>query len=142
MGIAGFGRAAELRRIELPSAMLHMERLRNEFEKRVLSSTQGAVVNAADASRLCNTTSIRFDGVDGEALVAQLDRNGVICSQTSACIGGQLRPSHTLRALGLSDDQARSSVRFGLSIFTTQEEVERAAAVVTEICRRIGTAAT
>ena len=78
-------------------------------------------------SRLPNNLNILIPGIDGATLLAELSRTGVAASSGSACSSEQPRPSHVLRALGLSDDEIRQSVRFGISRMTTLEEIELAA---------------
>ena len=77
-----------------------------------------------------NNLKVRIPGVDGQTLLATLDAEGLAVSSGSACSAEQPRPSHVLLALGLDDDQARSSLRFGLSRFTTGEEIETAVRLV------------
>ncbi|MFN6189892.1 MAG: IscS subfamily cysteine desulfurase, partial [Planctomycetia bacterium] len=69
-------------------------------------------------------------GVDGQSLLATLARDGLAVSSGSACSAENPRPSHVLEAIGLDDDQARASLRFGLSRFTTSDEIDRAAAII------------
>ena len=72
----------------------------------------GVSVNGGLATRVCNTTNLLLDGVDGQALVARLDQRGIRCSQSSACTNHRPEPSHVLRAIGLSEEEAYASVRF------------------------------
>ena len=80
--------------------------------------------------RLVNNLNVRVPGVDGQTLLATLDADGLAVSSGSACSSEQPRPSHVLLALGLDDDQARSSLRFGLSRFTTEDEIDTAIRLV------------
>jgi cysteine desulfurase len=86
---------------------------------------------------VCNTSNIRFAGIEGQALMAQLDRQGIICSQTSACTSQRPEPSYVLRTLGLSNDEAFASVRFSFSVLNTAEEVDRAVDSIAEVCDRL-----
>lgn len=82
-------------------------------------------VNGAGAERVPNTSSITFQGVDGEGLVIALDLSGVAVSTGSACSSGRVEPSRVLLAMGLTAEEAKSTVRFSLSRLTRQAEVER-----------------
>ena len=77
--------------------------------------------------RLPNNLNILVPGIDGATLLAELSRTGVAASSSSACSSEQPRPSHVLRALGLSEEEARQSIRFGVSRMTSSEEIEAAA---------------
>ncbi|MBI2570974.1 MAG: aminotransferase class V-fold PLP-dependent enzyme [Candidatus Schekmanbacteria bacterium] len=129
-GIVGLALACELRRRGLPEAIARMRHLRDRFEARVIGEVVGAAVNGAGAPRVGNTSNLRFLGLDGQALLAQLDRRGIACSQGSACSSRRPQPSHVLRAMGLSEDEAFSSLRFSFSVLNTNEDVERAACAI------------
>jgi cysteine desulfurase len=73
---------------------------------------------------------LSFTGLDAETLLLLLDRNGLCCSAGSACTSGSIHPSHVLKAMGMSDDRARSSLRFSFSRFNTMVEVERGISMV------------
>lgn len=134
-GIAGLGAALLQRAIILQQAMHALADLRTGFEMRVLSGLQDAVVNGVDAPRVPNTTNIRFPGIDAMSLVASLDQKGVACSVGSACSSARPVPSHVLTAMGLSETEAYSSVRFSFSILNTVEEATRAADIVIDTVR-------
>ncbi len=87
-------------------------------------------VNGDPKHRLPTTTNLRFDGVDGESLVIALDLKGVACSTGAACSSGSLEPSHVLAAIGLTREQARSSIRFSLGRFTSREDLDYALEVL------------
>lgn len=124
-GIAGFGQAAELRKRGLTDVSEKLKRLRDEFERRVMDSISGTNINGSTKFRVCNTTNIRFDGVDGQALVARLDYCGVQCSQSSACTSHIPESSYVLRAMGFSEAEAYSSVRFSFSEMNTFEHIDQ-----------------
>ena len=136
-GIAGFGAAAAVRQRDFADAVEHMEKLRDIFERRIMGAFPDLSVNADPSHRVCNTSNIRFPGIDGMALMARLDRDGVICSQTSACKSQRPEPSHVLLAMGLSEEEAFASVRFSFSALNTGEEAEAAADRVTDSYRRL-----
>ena len=127
---AAFGAAAAL-----PSAASAMAALRDQFESEVRASLD-VVINGAEVARLPNTSNVTFAGADGEGIVIALDLSGVAVSTGSACSSGRVEPSPVLLAMGLSADDARSTVRFSLSRFTTAEEIERAVALVRAVVPR------
>jgi cysteine desulfurase len=112
--------------------------LRDRFESLVRASLE-VTVNGAGVPRLPNTSNITFHGADGEGIVIALDLAGVAVSTGSACSSGRIEPSPVLLAMGLTPEEARSTVRFSLSRFTTEEEVGRVAVLLGEVvprCRR------
>ena len=92
-----------------------------------------AAVNGGTTSRLPNTTNLQFAAVDGEALTIRLDQQGVRCSQSSACTNQKPEPSYVLRAMGLTESQAYSSIRFGFSEMNTAAEVDIAVEAITRL---------
>ncbi len=129
-GIVGLQRALELRYSELHKAISHMTALRDTFEQIVLDQCPWVYVNGRRDQRVCNTSNLCFEDIDGQALVGRLDSLGVYCSQSSACTTGRPEPSHVLRAMGLSEAQAYASVRFSFGVTNTHQEAELAATVV------------
>ena len=119
-GAVSLGRAAALR----TAAWQGLETLRDRLERGVQARVPGAVVIGAGSPRLGNTSNIRFEGVEGEAMVIGLDLRGFAVSSGSACSSGAVEPSHVLLAMGLSREQARSSVRFSLGPGNTVEQVD------------------
>lgn len=136
-GIAGFGTAVETRKKDFPEILGRMENLRDIFEQKLAEAFPGIRVNGDPSRRVCNTSNIRFPGIDGMGLVALLDRDGIICSQTSACNSLRPEPSHVLMAMGLSEREAFSSIRFSFSVLNTVEEAETAAEKVANCYRRL-----
>lgn len=135
-GIVGLGVACEERRRNAAAAVARMETLRDRFEAAVLAELDDVLVNGS-AARVVNTSNLRFAGVDGQALVAQLDRAGIACSQASACSSQRPEPSAMLRAMGLSEEEAFQSVRFSFSIMNTDDEVDRAVDLLDSIVQRL-----
>ena len=131
-GIAGFGTAAQIRGAKLDEIIHYLSRIRDRFEQIVLRTIPDVYVNGCVINRVCNTTNIRFNGVDGQALVAQLDALGIQCSQSSACTAQIPEPSYVLRAMGLSVEDAFSSIRFSFSEQNTFEEIEKVVDVLTK----------
>ena len=121
-GIVGFGKAAEICQNELSWEQEHLTRLRDRLVRGVLGTIEGTALNGHPTERLPHNASIAFEGVEGDALVTAFPE--VALSTGSACSSESLEPSYVLRALGLGDARAHSSVRFGVSRFTTDEEID------------------
>ncbi len=135
-GILGLEEALIQVEKSLPTATSQMQTLRDRFEKAILESLSFAHINGT-GPRLCNVSNLCFPGIDAETLLIQLDLHGVAASQGSACSSGALEPSRILLAMGLSQSQAKSSLRFSLSRFTTEKEIDRAAAVIVELSKQL-----
>ncbi len=136
-GIMGLGKAAELRFRRLKELLEGLGSTRDHFERFLLSKVPNASVNGDPQNRICNTTNILFSGIDGQALVARLDQEGIQCSQSSACTNQRPEPSYVLRAMGLSEADAYSSVRFSVSQENSIEEVQMAAAKIVAQCEQL-----
>lgn len=121
----GFGAACEIARVEMAQESMRVARLRDRLRSRLLA-LHGAAQNGDDQARLPGNLNLRFEDVDGEALVLRLQEE-VSLSTGSACSSRTLEPSHVLLAIGLSRQQAETSVRIGLGYGTTAHEVEKAA---------------
>ena len=129
-GIVGLGKAAELAMESLADGTVErIAALRDRLETGVLRIA-GTGVNGAGVPRVANTTNIRFEQVEGEALVIALDLKGVAVSGGSACHSGSTEPSHVLMAMGLDKHAARASLRFSLLRTATEEDVEAVLRVV------------
>src|SRR5665647_2487080 len=123
-GIAGFGKACELCRIEMKNESERLKKLRDKLETALLTLDQ-TFVNGNTAHRLPNITNISFRNVESEGLMSGFNKN-IAVSSGSACTSASIEPSYVLKALGLDDDLAHSSIRFGLGRFTTGEEIDYA----------------
>lgn len=134
-GIVGMAEAMRLACEALPGEAARLARLRDLLEDLIRGSLDGVNVNGKIALRIPNTANLRFAGVAGEALM--LAMRGVAVSSGSACSAADPEPSHVLRAIGLTDDEARGSLRFSLGRFTTEDEVRTAAARVIETVRSL-----
>jgi cysteine desulfurase len=131
--IVGLGAAGELARAELPAEAARLGALRQRFWEGLRAELPAVAVNGHPTRRLPGNLNVRFSGVRSEALLTALQRV-IAASPGSACASGHPGPSHVLRALGLPDDEAEASVRFGLGRCTTAEEVDAAvAALVAEV---------
>jgi cysteine desulfurase len=122
--IVAFGRAAELAMASLPDENTRVRSLRDRLEDGILAGIPGTSRNGAKEPRLPNTSNVAFDGVEAEGILMLLDQAGICASSGSACTTGSLDPSHVLTAMGCSAARARSSIRFSLGIYNTDEEVE------------------
>ena len=111
--------------------------LRDRLEGTLLETIPNTVINGDPRNRLPNTTNIGFKYIEGEAILLSLDRYGICASSGSACTSGSLEPSHVLRAMGLPYSVLHGSIRFSLSRYTTEEEVDRVLEVMPEITERL-----
>jgi len=123
-GIAAFGAAAELAARAMGSESTRLAALRDRLEGSVLARIPQSFVNGCGARRTPNTSNMRFEGIDGEALVIALDLRGFAASTGAACSSGAIEPSHVLTAMGLSAESARASMRFSLGRSNTEEQVD------------------
>ena len=122
-GIVGMAYALEVGNEHLDSQIESMKEIRQNFLHQILSIYPNAKLIGHPSLRLCNNLNIMFPGVEAETLVLLLDHEGVSASTGSACNTGSLEPSHVLKAIGLSDKEAHSCVRFSLDSSTTQEDI-------------------
>ena len=133
-GIVGMAEAARLAVESLPEEPARLRGLRDRLWTLLEKGVSGIALNgpALDdpAQRLSNNLNVRIAGIDGQSLLATVAGDGLAVSSGSACSSENPRPSHVLQAIGLDDDEARASLRFGLSRFTTADEIDRAAAIV------------
>lgn len=136
-GIVGLG--AALRRLQkvFEEENQKVRRLRDDFEEKVLGRIPGVRVNGNSQGRLPNTSHLTFEGVDSEALLILLDQEGVYASSGSACFSGSPEPSHVLKAMGFSDREVKSSVRFSFGPRNTSEEVDRAVNLLQDLASRL-----
>jgi cysteine desulfurase len=121
-GIVGFGAACEIAIAEMPTEAIRIQSLRDELEKNLLENISNLRINARYAPRLPNTISLTFEGEEADALLARLPQ--LMMSTGSACNTGALEPSYVLQAIGLTRQQASSSVRISLGRMTTEEDIQ------------------
>jgi cysteine desulfurase len=137
-GIVGLGRAAELSYEALRNGTMdRVAGLRDKLEQGILARVEDCAVNGAGALRVPNTTNIRFDNLEGEALVIALDLKGLAVSGGSACMSGATEPSHVLTAMGQVTNGARASLRFSLTKLNTEDEVDTALEMVPAAVSRL-----
>ncbi len=129
-GIVGFGKACELCRLEMEADTTRISVLRDKLETELMKLEE-AYINGTTEARLPHVTNISFKHVEGEGLLMGFNKN-IALSSGSACTSASLEPSYVLKALGLGDDLAHSSLRFGLSRFTTEEEVDYTIKAISE----------
>jgi cysteine desulfurase len=122
--IIGLGKAGELAAANLLDENIRVKRLRDKLEAELLNRIPKSIVNGDRENRLPNTTSIAFEYVEGEAILLMMDEYGICASSGSACTSGSLEPSHVLRAMGVPFTAAHGSIRFSLSIYNTEEEID------------------
>jgi cysteine desulfurase len=135
--IAGFGKACALARAELAGRAARLAALRDRLERGIRKRIPGVRVHGHPELRLPNTLSVSFAGVEGEALLMNLDLLGVAASGGSACNAGSLRPSHVLVAMGLRPEEAQAAIRFSTGQGTTEAEIDRAVEALAEIVPRL-----
>lgn len=129
-GIVGFGKACELCMLDMESDTKRIKILRDKLEK-ALMNIEESYLNGSPEHRLPHVCNISFKYVEGEGLLMGFNKN-IALSSGSACTSASLEPSYVLKALGLGDDLAHSSLRFGLSRFTTEEEIDYTIKAITD----------
>ena len=122
--IIGLGKAAELAADHLSDNYSQVKQLRDKLENEILKHVSNTIINGDRNHRLPNTTSIAFEYVEGESILLMMDQFGICASSGSACTSGSLEPSHVLRAMGVPFTAAHGSVRFSLSKYNTEEEID------------------
>ncbi|MDA8163523.1 MAG: cysteine desulfurase NifS [Desulfobacteraceae bacterium] len=131
--IIGLGKACELAAAKMEEENSRVRALRDKLEKDLLAQVPHSMRNGHETQRLPNTASISFEFVEGESILLHLDRYGICASSGSACTSGSLEPSHVLRAMGVPFTAAHGSIRFSLSIYNTEEEVDYVVSKVPQI---------
>ncbi|MHB8146553.1 MAG: cysteine desulfurase family protein [Vulcanimicrobiaceae bacterium] len=142
-GIVGLARALELAVAEREQKAARIGALRDRLEDGILAAIPDVLVNGSAAPRLPNSANVSFAGVDSESLLMALDIEGVAVSAGSACTSGVLEPSHVIAALGSGERWQQGVIRFSLGAGTTAEQIDRVAALLPGLVRRLrGVAAT
>ncbi len=125
--IAGLGKAAELMRLALEKDQhADVAANRDHLEKRLCDEIEGVTLNGSREHRVPTCAHVSFEGCEGAGLLILLDEAGVQVSTGSACMTGKQQPSHVQKAMGISDEQAKSSLRISFSSFTTREDTDEA----------------
>jgi cysteine desulfurase len=122
--IVGLGKACELAAEKMEEENTKVRALRDKLENGLLATVPRSMLNGHKTNRLPNTANISFEFVEGEAILLHLNRYNICASSGSACTSGSLEPSHVLRAMGVPFTAAHGSIRFSLSIYNTEQEVD------------------
>ncbi len=130
-GIVGFGKAAEIARKEMAQDAERLSKLRDRLQQKFMDNLEEVVVNGNEEHRMPHVANISFKHVEGEGLMMTFNQD-IAVSSGSACTSASLEPSYVLKALGLGDDLAHSSIRFSLGRFTTEEDVDGAVDLVSK----------
>jgi len=101
-----------------------VRQLRDKLENELIRHIPNVLINGDNDNRLPNTTSLSFEYVEGESILLMMDELGICASSGSACTSGSLEPSHVLRAMGVPFTAAHGSIRFSLSIYNTEEDID------------------
>ncbi|MBI4804603.1 MAG: cysteine desulfurase NifS [Desulfovibrio sp.] len=136
-GIIGLGKACEIAMGNIGHENSVVKGLRDKLEKGLVAAVPDVRINGTKDSRLPNTTNVSFQYVEGESILLMLDAFGVCASSGSACTSGSLEPSHVLRAMGVPFTFAHGSIRFSLSRFNTEAEVDLVLAELPKIIARL-----
>jgi len=123
-GIVALGKACELAAANIEIENNRVKALRDKLEDAILKSCPDCRINGDKENRLPNTSNISFEYIEGEAILLMLDQFGICASSGSACTSGSLEPSHVLRAMGVPFTAAHGSIRFSLSRYNTEDEVD------------------
>lgn len=135
--IIALGKACELAGVFMDDENSRVKAMRDRLENELLNRIPNARINGGAAERLPNTTSVAFEFVEGEAILLLLSEKGICASSGSACTSGSLEPSHVLRAMGVPFTCAHGSIRFSLSRFTTDADIDAVIREMPPIVQRL-----
>ncbi len=135
--IAGIGKAAQLAKESLKYEATEVKRLRDKLESTILKTMFNSRLNSGVANRVPNTTNIGFEYIEGELILLHLSDFGICASSGSACTSGSLEPSHVLKAMGIPFTSLHGSIRFSLSRFTTEKEIDAVIMVIPRIIKKL-----
>jgi cysteine desulfurase len=136
-GIIALGKACELAQRFMEQENTIVKELRDRLQEKILATCPDCMINGDIQNRLPNTLNISFEFIEGESILMMMDRFGVCASSGSACTSGSLEPSHVLRAMGVPFTAAHGSIRFSLSRYNTQDEVDLVADKLPAIISRL-----
>jgi len=136
-GIVGFGKACQIARDTLEMRMIQETKLRDYFIEKLEGTIPDVTLNGCRTERLPNNVNVSFSHIEGESMLIMLDMRGIYASSGSACTAGSIDPSHVLLALGMKEEEARSSIRFTISDETTVEEVDQTVEEVAKIAKQL-----
>ncbi len=135
--IVGLGKAAELASSTLEEENTRVRALRDRFETEIRTQLEDVAINGNAENRLPNTSNLAFLGVDAQAILIKLDQAGVCCSLGSSCTTGAVEPSHVLRAMHMTNERARSSLRFSFGRYNTEAELDRVLEILPQAVRKL-----
>ena len=135
--IVGLGKAAERAAEAMEDEQTGVRAMRDRFESGLTEKIAGTRVNGNRKMRLPNTSNLGFDGIESDAALTMLDQRHICCSAGSACRTGSLSASHVLRAMGMSDEAARSSLRFSFGRFNSESDVDKAIEIVPDAIAKL-----
>jgi cysteine desulfurase len=135
--IVGLGKAAELAAEAMEEEQTRVRAMRDRFESELMERISGARVNGNRKMRLPNTSNLGFNGIESDAALTLLDQRHICCSAGSACRTGSVSASHVLRAMGMSDETARSSLRFSFGRFNSDSDVDKAIEIVPGVIAKL-----
>jgi cysteine desulfurase len=137
--IIGLGKACELAKEHLHKEAGYLSSLRDKLEKALLDLCPDSQINGDIENRLPNTTNMSFRYIEGEAILLRLDEYGICASSGSACTSGSLEPSHVLRAMGIPFNAIHGSIRFSLSRYNTEEEIDKVIEIMPVVINELRT---
>jgi len=135
--IIGLGKACELAGENLEKEVNYLSALRDKLEKTLLECCPDVRINGDTENRLPNTTNISFEYVEGEAILLRINEYGICASSGSACTSGSLEPSHVLRSMGVPFTAIHGSIRFSLSRYNTETEIDEVITIVPKIIKEL-----
>ncbi|MBI3757713.1 MAG: aminotransferase class V-fold PLP-dependent enzyme [Deltaproteobacteria bacterium] len=135
--IVGMGKAAQLARKHLPEYEKKVRLLRDELEEGILASVPNTELNGHKMQRLANTSNITFHGIESEALLILLDKEGTCASSGSACLADSDEPSHVIKAMKPDSTASRQMLRFSLDVSNSQKEIEQTITAVQDCVRTL-----
>lgn len=135
--IVGLGVAAELSQSRIAHENTAVKALRDRLEAGILAANSHCFVTGDPDNRLPNTCNIAFEYIEGEAILMMLNKKGIAASSGSACTSGSLEPSHVMRAMGIPPTAAHGTIRFSLSSYNTQAEIDETIAALPPIVARL-----
>ena len=136
-GIVGMGEAAELTGKDIVGECAQLSGMRDQLQSALVATCPGARINGGKSERLPNTLNIAFEYLEGESILVLLDEFGICASTGSACTAGSVEPSHVLRAMKVPPQWLQGAVRFSLSRYNTEAEIDFAAEKIPGIIRRL-----
>lgn len=136
-GIIGLGKACELARENLNKENTYVKTLRDRLEEGILKNIPYCRINGNRDNRIPNTTNIGFEFIEGESILLMLDQYGICASSGSACTSGSTEPSHVLKAMDVPSTMIHGSVRFSLSVYNTQDEIDYVIEVMPKIVEKL-----